>query len=239
MTINIDSIMRRIAALSEKTIDNGCTEAEALSAAGKVAAMLAEHGMSMSDIQIEERKDCEQDEIDTGRKRAHVIEHCVNSIAEFCDAKVWRARRRGGFIRYQFFGFPEDVAAAKAMYNMLLNAMDCATVEYKGECVLLGEPTGRVQMNAFQKGMASRLNQRLQDMKREQRQDTQDTTGRDLVVVKGAVVEAAYSDLNLRLRSNNRRSSYGDDGAFEAGKAAGSRVNFNKGVTGAHNKRIA
>lgn len=235
MTINLESIMRRIAALSEKTLDNGCTEAEALGAAEKVASMLAEHGLSLSDIEIEERKDCEQDEIDTGRKRAHAIENVVANISEFCDVKVWRARHRGGFIRYCFFGFPEDVAAAKAMYGMILNAMDCALIEFKAT----GSTYGRRSTNAFSKGMAGRLSRRLHDMKQAQRKDTQETTGRDLVVVKSNVVDEAYGKLNMRLRSQSRKSTYSDGEAYAAGQAAGNRVNFNKGVTGGSQARLS
>ena len=45
-----DAVIRRIRALREMTTGNGCTEAEALAAAGKLAAMMAEHGVSDDEI---------------------------------------------------------------------------------------------------------------------------------------------------------------------------------------------
>ena len=237
--MNITSIMRRIASLTEKTTENGCTEAEALGAAEKVASMLAEHGLSLSDIEIKERKDCEEGVIDTGRKRSHPIVFAMTEIAAFCDVKVWRSRQRGRATHYVFFGFPEDVAAAKGMYNMLLNAMDCAVLEYKRERFHFGEPTGRSQSSSFLKGMASRLGERLDEMKAEQDRDNRETTGRDLVVVKGAVVEDAYKKLNMKMSNRVSQSTYGDGAAFAAGGKAGDRVGFNKGVTGASQRVLA
>jgi hypothetical protein len=232
MTINIESIMRRVAALSEKTTANGCTESEAMSAAEKVASMLAEHGLSLSDIEIKERKDCEKGEIVTGRKRSHAVVWTIMAIGYFCDVKVWRDRSRANGISFNFFGFPEDVSAAKSMYHMILNAMDCALVDYKRECYHQNLPTGRRQSAAFHKGMATRIATRLGDMKRAQDRENKETTGRELVVVKDQAVSTEFAKLDLRLRTTTQRATYGDRGAYEAGEAAGSRVGFNKGVTG-------
>ena len=50
----LDKLKVRIQALRAKTIDNGCTEDEALSAAAKVAELLDRYDLSMTDVEMRE-----------------------------------------------------------------------------------------------------------------------------------------------------------------------------------------
>ena len=50
---------------------------------------MTSHGLSLSDVEIEQRQDFEQSEVDTGKQRSHAVEGTMNPIAEFCDVKVW------------------------------------------------------------------------------------------------------------------------------------------------------
>lgn len=223
-----DSIIRRLQGLQSKTIENGCTESEALSAAKAISRIMTEYGLAMSDIEIQERKDCESDVIETGRKRNHPIVSSIMAIAEFCDCKCWQSTGRQ--IRYNFFGFPEDVESAKWLYHVIKSAMDYEASNYRRECLMEGLPTGRTQSTSFLRGMSSRINKRLRDMKAEQNIETRETTGRDLVLVKSATVESSYANLGLRLKNDNNQRSRTDSGAYGAGQAAGERVGFNRGV---------
>jgi len=56
-TAALDKLKLRIQALRAKTIDNGCTEEEALSAAAKVAELLDRHDLSLTDVEREIRDD--------------------------------------------------------------------------------------------------------------------------------------------------------------------------------------
>jgi hypothetical protein len=48
----LDRLKTRIQGLRSKTTDNGCTEAEALLAAGKVAELLDRYDLSLTDVEI-------------------------------------------------------------------------------------------------------------------------------------------------------------------------------------------
>ena len=48
----LDKLKVRIQSLRAKTIENGCTEDEALSAAAKVAELLDRHDLSLSDVEL-------------------------------------------------------------------------------------------------------------------------------------------------------------------------------------------
>ena len=49
---DLDKLTARIQALRAKTIDNGCTEDEALTAAAKVAELLDRYDLSLSDVEL-------------------------------------------------------------------------------------------------------------------------------------------------------------------------------------------
>ena len=63
-----DKLKLRIQALRAKTQDNGCTEAEAMMAAAKVAELLDRHDLSLSDVELRETP-CEPRVYETRRKK--------------------------------------------------------------------------------------------------------------------------------------------------------------------------
>ncbi len=222
-----EDIIRRIKALSDRTVDRGCTEQEAMSAADILAKLLNQHGLAMSDIQIKERQDCEESIINTGRKRAHEIQSCLISLAELYDCKVWKIR--GSFT---FFGFPEDLVACQTLYAIIYQAINIELANHKLHCRMDFQPTGKRESHDFKMGMVIRIANRLRAMKREQQQDNQQATGRDLVVVKSAVVNAAFAvDHNWGNRKG-QASKYHYSESFRAGNDAGGRVNLNKSIAG-------
>lgn len=52
MTMDRETLRRRIAALLAKTVANGCTEDEAVAAAGVAARLMREHGISTNELQM-------------------------------------------------------------------------------------------------------------------------------------------------------------------------------------------
>jgi hypothetical protein len=194
---------------------------EAMSAARIAGKLLEEHGLAMSDIEIKERSDCEKLEINTGRKRAHEIQYCMAAIAAYCDCKCWMSGSD-----YRLFGFPEDVQTAKWLYDTVFNSMAFELSKFKIKTGM----TSKRDSHSFKLGMALRVSRRLYQMKREQEQDTKETTGRDLVVVKSQVVETQLAQTGVRLRSTRSNTRSGSHAAYISGQAAGDRVGFGRGV---------
>ncbi len=52
----LDRVKARIKALTEKTVQNGCTEAEAMSAADMVGRLLERYALSMDEIEVRTSK---------------------------------------------------------------------------------------------------------------------------------------------------------------------------------------
>src|SRR3981081_2247381 len=103
----LDRLKTRIQGLRSKTTDNGCTEAEALSSAAKVAELLDRYDLSLTDVEIRDAP-CERREYETYRKKRIPLDGCIGSIANFCDCRVCREKNPAGEARYVFFGLRSD-----------------------------------------------------------------------------------------------------------------------------------
>src|SRR3982750_2639624 len=76
----LDKLKVRIQALRAKTIDNGCTEEEALSAAAKVAELLDRHDLSLTDVELRAAQ-CDRRAYETYRKKRIPLDDCIGAIA--------------------------------------------------------------------------------------------------------------------------------------------------------------
>ena len=126
----LDKLRGRIQALRAKTIDNGCTEGEALAAAAKVAELLDRYELSLSDVEIRETQ-CEERVYETRLKKRIPIDECIGAIATFCDCRVWREKNAAGEARFVFFGLPADVEVAHYLTELIDGAVRAELGRYK------------------------------------------------------------------------------------------------------------
>ncbi len=130
----LSRVKSRIKALTEKTVANGCTEAEAMAAADMVGRLLERYALSMDEIEIRTAR-CVQAEVPLGGRRRRPIDGCVPTIARFCDCKVWLSRAANPYplaadfdwtqagSRYVFFGFETDTALATYLFAVIHRAI--------------------------------------------------------------------------------------------------------------------
>lgn len=227
-----ESIKKRILALMAKTTQNGCTEEEALAASQKVQEMLHKYQLDMSDLKIKESK-CRQGTYEAEQKSDPMVMFCLTAIAYFTDTKVWKSWDDHGFRTYEFFGLDHDVMIAEYITKICDWAIIFGGEEFKetDQWRTASKSKRGALKKDYQYGMATRLAQRLRKMKDDQRFADKQTTGRDLVVVKNAVVEDEFSKLGLNLRRTHSRGRKVDPFAYAAGKVAGDKVALNPGVT--------
>ena len=238
------NVKKRIHALLQKTVDNGCTKEEAISAAEKAGELMDHYNLSMTDIQIREEK-CLTRYIPTGQLNRGGMDDCCISLAKFCDLKIWfskgwnhvrdEARKKSN---YGVFGLEADTEMFAYLYAVIDGAMKRELADFKKSERYTAEHVDggwrRSMTNGFQKGMASEISSRLRDMKkaREAKVREMRTTGTDLVVVKMERVNEEFKTSGVRLRANQGRRSYGDGTSRAAGREAGGRVNLGKAVGG-------
>lgn len=220
----------RIKALTEKTVSNGCTEAEALSAAEMVGRLLERYALTMEEIDLRETP-CVQIEVFSGGQRRRPIDAAIPSIARFCDCKVWLTRTEQG-VSYMFFGFETDVALARYLFEVVDAAIATELAAFRTRNPALREMRLRTESVSFQHGMAARVSDRLTSMHaaREASVATQRSTGTALMIAKHHLVEAAFRENGPRLVAARQSARRVIRTAFKHGFEAGDRVNLNRPV---------
>lgn len=247
-----EKVLDRIQALRNKTVEQGCTEEEAIAASQLIGKLMDEYNLTMTDVELGSI-DCIEDVIATPNKRNnHPIVFCLVDLADFCDVRVWTCRKcmldeKLGYHTpkktYVFFGLPQDVATANYLYHVIFGAMDREVKEFKKTDYYLNlefKGDKKIASNSFLRGMANRLSTRLVLMKDERNKEIIKTTGRNLVVVKGSHLETALQQAGYHIGKAKRqyhRINY-DGTASAAGYQAGGRVGLNKGVGSGRSQRL-
>jgi len=227
---SFDRLVARIRGLRAKTIDNGCTEGEALAAAAKVAELLDRHDLSLSDLEIREAP-CERRVFETHRKKRIPLDECVGAIAAFCDCRVWREKNAAGEACYVFFGLPADVEVAHYLTELIDVAVRTELGRYKTsrDYQQFRHQERHLANASFALGMVASIADRLVAMK-EARDAANESTSRGLVVLKTAVVDGELEKLDLKLRIVEGRRRMVSPMAYDAGGTAGENVALNPGL---------
>ncbi len=227
-----DKIRARIQGLRAKTIDNGCTEGEALAAAEKVAELLDRHDLSLTDIEISEAP-CERREYETHRKKRIPLDDCVGAIAAFCDCRVWREKDQAGEGRYVFFGLRADVEVAHYLTEVIDAAVRSELGRYKTspDYQRFRHQERHLANASFTLGMVASIADKLMAMKAG-RDQANNSTGRGLVVLKAAVVDTELEKLDLKLRTVRRARRMISPTAYDAGGEAGESFAIKPAIRG-------
>ncbi len=232
-------VKARIKALAEKTVSNGCTEAEAMAAADMVGRLLERYALTMEEIDVREER-CVQAEIPLGGQRRRPIDGCVPAIARFCDCKIWLARdeRQASYV---LFGFAPDTALASYLFAVIDRAIRSGLTGFRHQHPRLAGITLRRASRSFQQGMAARIAERLEAMHRQREASVaaQRSTGTALILVKARVVEETFRQTRIRLVSGGAMRRTRLNGAFRRGLEAGDSVDLHRPVTGSGRDLIA
>ncbi|HEY0204777.1 MAG TPA: DUF2786 domain-containing protein [Acetobacteraceae bacterium] len=232
---DLDRLIARIQALRAKTVEQGCTEAEALAAAEKVAELLDRYGLSLSELDLKNQV-CEGAAVETGRKRVAPVDDCVPSVAAFFDCRVWGEKGGDGRLRYVFFGLPADVVAARYLYDLVELAFETETAGFRAGPTYAEMPSSlrRTATNSFGIGLARGIVAKLHTLRQAREGALRGASGRDLVVAKADVVEAELARLGLQFRA--RKGPAGRrvlQDAYDEGHEAGLGFEYAPGVTDA------
>lgn len=245
------SIKNKIKAMSLRTVENGCTEHEAMAAMAMVGRLLAQYNLTMSEIDVREQV-CTTVYIPTDRANQHPVSGCLTALSKFLDLKVWISskREREGSksvkrVSYAFFGQQQDLDMVQYLYNMIKGAIDNETERFKNSEQYRYNSTSRKTLSvSFQRGMVSRIAQRLYQMKKENDADVHQAAGstsRALIVLKGQLVDEEFKKLNMKLKTAYATARTTNANAYYAGQAAGNKVNLSRplGNSGTNHARLS
>lgn len=219
----IDRVIQRIQGLRAKTADRGCTEAEAIAAAAKVSELLARHDLTLDEVSVRQ-SDCEGVSVATGRKRRAPVDSCAQSVAAFCDCRVWGEQRADGGLGFVFFGLKTDVEAARFLHDLIEVTFDTESANFRRSAIYQSLRGGdrRTALNSFQIGLANGISGKLADLKAARQGSEGQSTGFDLVAVKHSVLDEEISRLGLHFTTRTATSRrYVQSDAYHAGKVVG------------------
>src|SRR5262245_35811120 len=119
MTKERDSILSKIRALLAKTLEAGCTEAEAMAALQTARAWMAAHEVTEAELNLTKEEKAVLRGEPKGTKDPHLIKwQLLDGVTQFCGCEGWRRNRnqRGGIV---FCGLPADVQFASWLLDHL------------------------------------------------------------------------------------------------------------------------
>lgn len=228
---DLDRLVQRIRGLRAKTVEQGCTEQEALAAAEKVAELLDRYGLNLSELDLRKQA-CEGIGIETGRKRRGPIDDCMTTIATFFDCRVWIETEAGGTLRYIFFGLPADVQAAVYLHDLIVLAFVTETAAFQAGEFYRSADSGhrRTATNSFQIGLARGINQKLQTSRQSRDAATSSSASRALVPIKDSMIDDEMELLGLTFQRRSTTHRRVLPTAYDAGREAGARFEYRPGI---------
>lgn len=229
-----EKIIDRARKLAKMTQTNGASEAEATLAAKLLSDLTEEFGLTQTELTLKaDAKGMIADFFQSLEKRRHKRGQTIAppwATVGFATSKLFSTRAylstdHGDpfdlgisvpVIKLNFYGYPEDVAAAISLTTICYIAMTSSAEK---------EKTKEEQLS-FEIGMADRLKERILQLKAER--ETR-FIGTSLIVVKDALVTQEYKnylrDEGIRL-SSSAPSIPLNSAAYAKGQEAGSRVDL-------------
>lgn len=221
-----EKIVERVRALLSMTVENGCTESEAMVAAEKAAKLMEAYDLTFTDVEdVNDTRIAQQSApMQSAQNRRHMHPaglYAAVAIGEFFDCKCWRDQTE-----IIFFGDRDDVLLAHVTLNMIRVAMDRevdAFMDTSGRFMVEHPATLKA---SFQRGMGERISSRFGALKCDRWARTR-SQGNELVLLKGALVEEEFAKLFPNgLGRANKQKPTGSDWAYAYGVDAGDRQNI-------------
>ena len=224
------AVLKKLRAFAQRTVENGCTEAEAIAAAEAMQKLQHEYNMTLTDADILDAEYVTE-KMQLGNQRMHPVVGAVMGVAIFTSTKMYKS----GATLF-IFGEKHKVDNAIYLISTIQSAMELEFLNYRGTEAYLRETWyhhGQTIRSSFMNGMAHRLYHRLLQMHKElMEQDVtvSPTTGNSLVVLSDKALEEAFRRQNPNLRSGRRQTTSRSANASAAGRSAANRVGLRSGV---------
>lgn len=227
----LTKVKGRIRALAAKTVERGCSEAEAMAAAAKVGELLEVYGLSMSEVELREEA-CVQARVTALGPGRLALRWLFPSVLRLCECRGWTDGRQD----FVLYGLEPDVQMAEYLLRVIEGALAWEEAQYRRGPVYRANPLpGQAVLRSFRYGFADRVARRLDAMVGERQAAAElrraaAPAGTALVLAKARKVDEGMRGLGIRLRTVTSSATVRDRGAYGHGAAAGGRVGLGRPV---------
>jgi hypothetical protein len=218
-----EKIAARIRALLAKTVENGCTEDEAIAAARMAAMLLAKYNMTIDEAELRANP-FKREQVHQEDEIGERIWKVASAIADLTGSRYWRSRPGISPVEITFFGFAHEVDVARYLLGICERAMQDGKRSLLRRHALLVPARRRIHLLAFLDGMADRLARRILDL------IPKAPPGSGLVVVRNSLIDAALEADDVKLNERKVRPGRSLDDAYWDGIRQADRVALNQGV---------
>lgn len=222
-----EKIAAKIRALRSKTVANGCTEAEAMSAAAMLSKLLDQYNMTLDEAELRASPFDQVVMEEEDRYVAPWLWIVAAGIAELTNTRTWN-ERPGETPKVVFFGLQHEVEIACYLLEICSGAMYSEMLGLFRRDRLHTAAKRRRAARPFLNGMADRLRSRLLAMVPPK------PVGTGLMVLHNALVDAA---MPAKITSGRGAPDLECFAGYGDGVRAADRVSLNPGLAGADTMR--
>jgi hypothetical protein len=217
MTSARKALLAKIKALLAKTVENGCTEAEAIAALEKASALMAEHEVTNADLDFGDEQVTRAARTVDDRDR--IRENLCQAVAAFAQCQTWFGTWHE---EINFCGLEGDVIFADWLLDTLADFVRRELAAYLARTLIPGMPrVRRRESEAFVVGCCDRISARLRFL-------AVRPTGTGLVLAKSALIEKKLAELGIHLARGRSRFRLLDGAAHRAGEISGDQARFDR-----------
>jgi hypothetical protein len=234
-----EDIIAKVQKLSNMTLENGASEAEALLAAKLAAKLIQDFDLTRSDLELKtDSKGCLARTLSTDMELYHWAV-ANQAIAKLYGTRYFRKIGRENFgdmdlsfetMDISFYGFPLDAEASFSLCRVIyLNCVRELNTWLKAKS--FRGANRKEQAKGFQVAYGSRLVERITDLI----PPPPPSQGRGLIVLKAQLVNDEWLRFATAHGVQERKGTSGmsiSPGTINAGTAAANRVVLNKSVSG-------
>ena len=210
------SRIAKVKALLAMTVDNGCTEAEAMSALAKARAIMDADGIDDVDLAFGGEK--VEANAKAASDRDRIRERLFGSVGRFCGCRSWT----GSFEQLIFCGLASETIFAHWLLDMLADFVARELASYLQRTPGISRVRRR-ETEAFTAGCCDRICDRLEALA---------PKSTELALARNALIDMFMAEQDVRLSRGRSRFKLHDARAHGAGEAAGDGAQFQRPMEG-------
>ncbi len=152
-----EKLRQRLQALAGKTVERGCTEAEALAAAEKLAQLMREHGVSEAELTMDRQSSW-------SKTKGHAIRAQLWSVIAQCTSTAEIVVTRGDTTSVEFIGREPGPQIAVYLREVSERALETGIRGFKAGRFYRARRSARTKRQAvaeFSQGFVNRMRHRL------------------------------------------------------------------------------
>jgi hypothetical protein len=216
-----------------KTLDNGCTEGEAMAALEKAQELMAAYDISEADLGVTVETEAAAIYKEQSEDPYRIKKQLGGTVGRFCRCKSWRSSA----YPVGFAGLESDLEFAKWLLNTLSKFVLRELKNHQAVRRSQGLKCPRIVSASFVMGCVNRIAERLKQLTptvpaaaTENATTENATTGNALAISRNALIADVMKKNGIVLGKGRSTSRRADMASYYAGQAAGDLARFDRPV---------